>query len=159
MAYVVARRSGGWEIRESRLTPAGPRARTLATFRTLTPDVLVHAQSRSLRALDLNDLRRSALRAGATVAARPPDRAAGELLSELSAGRRPRPALARLLVDALDAGGAATSDSARLAARWVAATPQQRGEALRDLLLLTDRLPPARAPAHPPFPRIRSAAA
>jgi hypothetical protein len=157
MAYLVAHRSGGWEIRESHLTPAGPRARTLATFRTLTPAVLAHAQTRSSRPLDANDLRKAALRRGAPVAAGPTDHAAGELLAELAAGRRPRPVLARLLVDALHDGDTATSDSARAAAGWVAATPQQRGEALRDLLLLTDRLPPRQAPARARFPRIQSA--
>ena len=40
MAYVVERRSGHWEIRESVHTAAGPRARTLATFRMLTDEVL-----------------------------------------------------------------------------------------------------------------------
>ena len=35
MAYVTARRDGAFEVRESRSTPAGPRSRTLATFREL----------------------------------------------------------------------------------------------------------------------------
>ncbi len=158
MAYIVARRSGGWEIRESHATPAGPRGRTLATFRTLTPEVLAHAQARSSRTLDESELRKAALRSGAQVTASPPNHAAGELLAELTAGRRPRPVLARLLVEALHGERTATSDSARAAARWVAATPQQRGEALRDLLLLADRLPPGRVATQARFPRIESAA-
>jgi len=162
MAYVVARRSGSWEIRESRATPSGPRARTLATFRALTPEVLEHARTRSTGALDAQELRRAALRVGAPVSAGAADRAAGELLAELGAGRGPRPALRRLLMDALQDDGSASapghraSDSARAAAAWVTATPQRRGETLWDLLLLTDRLPPARAGASRRFPRIQS---
>jgi hypothetical protein len=49
-----------------------------------------------------------------------------------------------------------TSDSARSAAGWIAATSRQRGEALRDLLLLADRLPRGRAAERPRFPRIES---
>jgi hypothetical protein len=161
MAFIVARRSGTWEIRESKSTPAGPRARTLATFRALTPEVIEHAQARSTATLDPGRLRKAAVRAGAPVATGAPDRAAGELLAEIGAGHRPRPALARLLIDALrdeSAGASAgeASDSARAASAWVGATVQRRGETLRDLLLLTDRLPPSRAPVVRRFPRLRS---
>jgi hypothetical protein len=156
MAYVVARPGGAWEVRESRSTAAGPRSRTLATFRTLTPAVLERACARSAQPLHPNDLRKAALRAGAPLASGDADRATGELLAELAAGRRPRGALHRLLLDALLPGRPAVSDSARAAARWVAATPQERGESLRDLLLLTDRLPPGRAVAERRFPRVHS---
>jgi hypothetical protein len=156
MAYVVARRGGPWEIRESRATAAGPRSRTLATFRILTPEIVEHARRRSSQPLDPHALRRIALHAGAPVAARAPNQAAGELLAELAAGGRPRPALRNLLLDALEPGVEATSDSARAAARWITASPAQRGAALRDLLLLADRLPPSRAPSRPRFPRIQS---
>ena len=160
MAYVVARPGGAWEIRESRTTPAGPRGRTLATFRTLTPQVVEHARARSSRPLREQKLRELALRAGTPVAARSPNQAAGELLAELASGSRPRPVLARLLVDAIQPGVAEpVSDSARAAARWIAASPRARGETLRDLLLLADRLPAARASSRPGFPRIESAAA
>jgi hypothetical protein len=157
MAYVVARPSGAWEIRESRMTAAGPRGRTLATFRTLTPEIVEHARTRASRPLDPDDLRKAALRAGTPMAASAPNQAAGELLAELAAGRRPRPVLVRLLRAELDGGGEATSDSARAAARWVTASPQRRGEALHDLLLLADRLPSGRAREHRRFPRVRSA--
>jgi hypothetical protein len=156
MAYVVARRGGPWEIRESRATAAGPRSRTLATFRTLTPEIVEHARRRSSQPLDPHELRRIALHAGAPVTARAPNQAAGELLAELATGNRPRSALRKLLLDALQPGGEATSDSARAVARWVSASPVRRGEALRDLLLLVDRLPAGRAPSRPHFPRIRS---
>jgi hypothetical protein len=159
MAYVVARPGGAWEIRESHTTAAGPRARTLATFRVLTPEVLEHARARSSRPPSAEELRELALRAGVPVAARSPNQAAGELLAELRAGRQPRPALRRLLLDVLDRGAnQPASDSARAAARWITASPARRGETLRDLLLLADRLPAGRAPSPPRFPRIQSAA-
>ncbi len=160
MAYVVARPGGAWEIRESHTTAAGPRARTLATFRTLTPDVVEHARARSPEPLDAQELRDIALRAGAPVAARSPNQTAGELLAELAAGGSPpRPALRKLLLDAIDPGaGEPVSDSARAAARWVTASPGRRGETLRDLLLLSDRLPARRVPSRARFPRIRSTA-
>ncbi len=157
MAYITSRRTGTWELRESRTTPAGPRSRTLATFRTLTPEVLERARTRASTPLDTDAVHRAALRAGAPVAIPAADRAAGELLAELSAGRKPRAALRRLLADALgNESEAATSDSARAAAGWVAASPRERGATLHDLLLLADRLPSRRAPERPRFPRIAS---
>jgi hypothetical protein len=145
MAYVIGRQSGSWELRESITTPAGPRSRTLATFRTLTPAIVEHAQARSSKPLEPGDLRKAAIRAGAPVAVPDPDRTAGELLAEIGAGRSPRRVLRRLLVDALRGDDEGTlSDSARAAIPWIAATPQRRAEALRDLLLLADRLPQPR---------------
>lgn len=148
-------------MRESRSTPAGPRSRTLATFKTLTPEIAERARARSATTLDPLELRKAALRAGAPVARGEADRASGELLSELAAGNQPRPLLRELLLDALQPRRQRMSDSARAAARWATATPAQRGETLRDLLLLADRLPAgqprsARAPARPRFPRVRS---
>jgi hypothetical protein len=143
-------------VRESRATAAGPRSRTLATFRTLTPEILARAVSRSSKELTPDELRKEAARVGAPIAPSPPDRAAGELLADLGAGRQPRPALRRLLLAALKDEHDASLDSARSAAAWITASTQQRGEALRDLLLLTDSLPPRRAAAPLRFPRIQS---
>lgn len=175
MAYVVARLSGGWEIRESQTTQRGPRSRTLAFFRTLTPEVIARAQQRSTRQLDAAELHRAAVRAGATGPASTADRAAGELLAELAAGRTPRMPLGRLLLDGLqhqdDVRDRSSSenfadrpeqdirlpDSVRAAAGWIATTPQRRGTALRDLLLLADRLPHRRRPPALAFPPLHSA--
>ena len=163
MAYIVDRRSGTWEIRESHATATGPRSRTLASFQTLTPEVIERAQARSAKTLDARELRAAATRAGAPIAVETSDRASVELLSELTSGRAPRPVLRRLLVDALQgarhqpssgAQATASSSGAQSAAAWITATPKERGEALYDLLLLTDRLPPSRAPAGPRFPRL-----
>ncbi len=84
------------------------------------------------------------------------DRAAGELLAEIAAGHAPRSALGSLLLDALTPQRAQPSDSARAAGRWVNAMPQQRGETLRDLLLLVDHLPSPRRGPQVRFPRLRS---
>jgi hypothetical protein len=161
MAYIVPRKDGRWEVRESRTTPNGPRSRTLATFATLTPEIVERAGEHAARPLRAEDLRRAAARAGAPVAPSPPDRAAGELLAELARGRRPRTALRELLRDALqdEDDGRAPSDNARAAGAWVAASAAERGEALRDLLLLSDRLPARRAASRSRFPRLQTAAA
>jgi len=146
-----------WEIRESRTTAAGPRARTLATFRVLSAEVLERARTRSSRPVSADELRAIATRAGAPVLARSPNQSAGELLAELASGSQPRPALRKLLLDAIDPNPAEpASDSARAAARWIAVSPARRGETLRDLLLLADRLPTGRASARARFPRIQS---
>ena len=158
MAFVVGRGAGRWELRESHATPSGPRSRTLASFRTLTPEVLVHARERSRRPLDEAEIRAAARRAGAPVSAPSADGAAAALLAELAAGA-PRGALAALLLEALDAGAGEVSDSARAAARWASATAAERGETLRDLLALTDRLPADRRAPQERFPRLSSAAA
>src|SRR4030081_2734130 len=91
MAYIVPHRSGTWEIRESRATPAGPRSRTLASFGTLTLEVIERAQARSSKTLDPAELRAAAARAGAPIAVDASDSAAVELLSELASGHAPRP--------------------------------------------------------------------
>jgi hypothetical protein len=156
MAYIVARKTGAWEIRESHNTDAGPRSRTLASFRSLTPEIIERAQARSIKRLDASELSKAARRAGAPVTAPTSDRAAGELLAELAAGHRPRPSLARLLGKALSADGTQPTDNAEAAAAWIATSPERRGETLRDLLLLVDHLPRARTPERARFPRIAS---
>jgi hypothetical protein len=158
MAFVLDRGAGAWEIRESHTTAAGPRSRTLATFRTLTPATIAHAQARSSKDLDASKLRQAARRAGAPVAAPPSDRSAGELLGQLAEGQRPRPLLARLLVQALSQDGGQPTDNFQAAAAWIAASSERRGETLRDLLLLSDYLPQARTREHQRFPRIASRA-
>lgn len=67
MAYVVARRKGRFEIRESLHTAKGPRSRTLAGFSVLTDDVLSAAARRAQRPFDADAVLRSGRRAGARV--------------------------------------------------------------------------------------------
>lgn len=69
MAYVVARRNGRFEIRESLHTPRGPRARSLAGFETLTDGVLARAAARATRPFDAGAVIASAKRARAPVTA------------------------------------------------------------------------------------------
>ena len=103
MAYVVARKGRRYEARESVSTPAGPRARTLATFESLDDDVLARVREHATTAVDEAALLRSARKAGAPVAVgqSDADRAARTLLAELNAGRGPSPILAAALEDAL----------------------------------------------------------
>jgi hypothetical protein len=124
----------------------------------LTPETIAHAQARSSKDLKANELRQAARRAGAPVAAPPSDRSAGDLLSQLADGQRPRPVLARLLVQALSQDEGQPTDNLQAAAAWVAASSERRGETLRDLLLLSDYLPRARTREHRRFPRIASRA-
>jgi hypothetical protein len=144
MAFVVATTRGTFEIRESHSTPQGPRSRTLASFKELDDDVIARAGERADKVLDSEQLRESARRAGAPIAAPPVDRAARELLAQLAKGKELEPKLRHLLSNALgDAwkGPTTSPDSARSAAEWIAASPQVRGKTLEDLLLLADALP------------------
>lgn len=171
MAYVTANRRGGFEVRESLATANGPRSRTLATFRQLDDEVIAQARARARKPPSAEQLREAALRAGAPVAAAPVDRAAAETVRRLAAGERVDPMLRWLLLDALgrqergerveepgagSAQGPDISDAARAASEWIGVDAKRRGEALRELLDLTDSLPlRLREPASD-FPRLRS---
>jgi hypothetical protein len=67
MAYIVARKGGRFEIRESLYTPGGPRSRTLAGFRVLTDQILDAAAQRAQRPFDQTAVIRSGRRAGARI--------------------------------------------------------------------------------------------
>ena len=67
MAYVVARRGGRFEVRESLYTANGPRSRTLAGFDVLTEEVLTAAACRAQRPFDREAVIGSGRRAGARV--------------------------------------------------------------------------------------------
>jgi hypothetical protein len=156
MAYVVAKANGMFEIRESHATTRGPRSRTLASFRTLTPETLEKAAARASKPLDAEKVRIAAQRKGALLASSASDMAAAALLAELEQGRRPRASLTRLLREALAGTAGRLNSNAAAAAAWIGSTPQRRGEALRDLLLLVDSLPGGRRADRPRFPRIES---
>jgi hypothetical protein len=141
MAYVVAKANGTFEIREAHATAKGPRSRTLASFRTLTPETLRRAAARASKPLDAKKVRRVAQRKGAPVASSSSDIAAAALLREIEQGRPPRASLTRLLRDALTDAADRVNSNAAAAAAWIGSTPQRRGEALHDLLLLVDSLP------------------
>ena len=65
VAYVVARRNGRFEIRESLHTRSGPRARSLSSFTVLTDEVLERARRRAARPFDADAVIASGRRAGA----------------------------------------------------------------------------------------------
>ena len=144
MAFVVRRPAGRWEVRESITTSSGPRARSLATFRVLTDDVLGRAERAATTPFDRADVVAAARRGGAPVAESRVDAAARQLLAALAAGDEPSPGLTRLLQHQLR--GLATPELAAgdSMADWVGASDEERGSALRDLLGLTDRLPAPR---------------
>jgi hypothetical protein len=166
MAFVVPTKSGRFEVRESRSTPDGPRSRTLVSFKELTEEAIEKAQARAAKPLSADQLRAAALRAGAPVAPDPTDRIARSLLAKLAKGQKLDPMLKRLLRDALDDENrsdrprdpsSAVSDSARSVSEWVDASPRERGDTLRDLLLLADALPLRRRPERIGFPPLRLA--
>jgi|SRR5215213_9147245 len=166
MAYVVETKRG-FEIRESRATPKGPRSRTLATFKEFSDEVAAKARARAEKKPGATELREAAIRAGAPLAGEPADRAAREVLRLLAAGETVDPMLRRLLLDALGAEerrangskaapAPAISDAARAATQWIGASLERRGEALIDLLGLADALPFEIREDRVEFPRLRS---
>lgn len=156
MTYVVARANGLFEFRESHMTGEGPRSRTLASFRVLTPEVSEQVLARASGSVDGASLRRMARRAGAPVPPSIPDGAAAQLLTGLAQGHRPRPAVERALRRALAGEEHQLDSNIRAAAAWIGATPQRRGETLRQLLLLVDSLPRRPTRQGKRFPRIES---
>jgi hypothetical protein len=153
MAFVVPRKNGAWEIRETRSTSSGPRSATLATFRELDDEAIERARTRAAKPLASEELRQAAVRVGAPIAKSAIDEAASRLLAELSLGQKPRRGLRRLLADAVDSGEAGLSDAAKAAQEWVAATPEERGRTLKELLRLADAIPHRRRPDRIGFPR------
>jgi len=163
MAYVVAARKGAYEVRESESTPKGPRSRTLVSFRELTDEVIEKARGKAANPPSREELRRSARRAGAPVSRPPIEQAARELIAELAKGGRLDPPLQQILTELLQKGYRETTDAspaneaARSVAIWMAATPEERGHALVDLLLLADALPSGGRLGQPlQFPRLNS---
>lgn len=165
MAYVVATKPGRFEVRESANTASGPRSRTLASFRELTGAVVEKVQERADKPPTVEELTRSALKAGAPVRGPELDEAAKETLRLIASGERPDPMLRRLLLDALSDEDqsdrpadpkARVSDAARAATQWVGVGVEERAKALRELLELADALPIRLRPHEIVFPRLKS---
>jgi hypothetical protein len=150
MAYVVARRNGRFEIRESLHTPSGPRARTLAGFGVLSEEVLARAGARARRPFDPAAVLASGRRAGAEVTARAQMARAQSTTPERGAARRASEG--RFL-----AASGRMARSVRRAARAERMTP---GDALIDLLGFADAVTasqparPTRALAFPALARL-----
>jgi hypothetical protein len=135
----------------------------LVSFRELTGEVIQKARERATKPPTAEELRRAARRIGAPVARPPVEQAARELIAELAKGRRLDPNLRQILVELLQRGYREDSDpspkneAARSIAGWMAATPEERGRALVDLLLLADALPSGGRRGKPlQFPRLDS---
>jgi len=162
MTYLAKRTGGRLDIREAVATARGPRSRTLATFRgALTPEILEHAERRATRPFARERLLERAVELGVPVTERREERAARELLGLLRRGASVDPVLATLLKRALEAS-AATPVPAPLAevSEWIGIDASRRGETLRDLLRLSDRIvrsrPVLRERPHVPYPRFSS---
>lgn len=138
MAYVVRRPAGRWEIRESYTSDGGPRARTLATFRVLSPEVIERASKRARSPFDRERLLRAGKRAGVPFAPAPGDALAASILRGIGRGDRIRPGLRSLLINRLGVPPRSVDESL---ADWIGASMHERGAALVDLLGLADRLP------------------
>lgn len=163
MAFVVPTRKGSYEIRESSNTDKGPRSRTLVSFRELTDGVIEKAREKAAKPPSAEELRRAARRAGAPVAREPTEQAARELIAGLARGNRIDPTLRQILLEMLqrgyreDGNASPKSEAARAIALWMAASPDERGRALFDLLLLADALPSGGRRGKPlRFPRLDS---
>jgi hypothetical protein len=161
MATVTARRDGRFELRESVRTPAGPRSRTLATFRVLTDDVIDRAAQRATGPIDRGAIRARARRLGVPDERERQARLARELIAQLRRGERSHGAWPRVLSDELRARRARREhvpDSIPPLVEWLGVDERERGKALRDLLRLTDRIPSTRPPGPLTFPRLDSTA-
>jgi hypothetical protein len=160
MAYVVARTDGGgttrYEIRESVTTPAGPRARSLASFRVLTPEVIESAAGRALRPFDAGKIHARAAALGAPRRERPAAATATTLLAQLRQGEKLPPALVTELRRALPRRRAEVPDSLESAADWIGVDDATKGRALRDLLDVASRIPSRPRPPTSSFPRLSS---
>jgi len=163
MAFVVPTRKSGYEIRESHSSPRGPRSRTLASFRELTDETIEKARAKAANPPSAEELRRAARRAGAPVARPPVEQAARVLIAELAKGRRLDPTLRQILVEMLERGyresrePSPRNEAARAVSTWMAATAEERGRALVELLLLADALPSGGRKGKPlEFPRLDS---
>ena len=162
MAYLVPRSAGRFEIRESLATPAGPRSRTLASFRPpLAPDVLERAASRATLPFDAADLLARAQALDIATTGRREDRAARALLARLRSGSSIDPALAAQLREALTVAPAVDTPPVLAdVGEWIGVPPERRGATLRDLVRLADRIIRSRGPraerARDRFPRFSS---
>jgi hypothetical protein len=162
VASIYRRADGRLEIRESVSTPRGPRSRTLASFRgALTPEILERASDRASQPFDREKLLERVRALGVPVTRRREDRAARTLLAQLRRGNALHPVLASLLRAALSSPPL-EEVHAELAdvGEWVGASLAERGEALRGLLRVYDRIARSReavrARPRQRFPRFSS---
>jgi hypothetical protein len=162
MAFLSRRKDGRIEIRETRRTPRGPRATTLASFRgALSPDILEAAAERAHAPLDTAALWRRAAELGIPTTERRDERATRKLIAQLRRGMLPSPVLLAALRDTLERLPAPpVPDRLAELVDWIGADEAERGRALRGLLRVSDRIVASRAPVRvredKPFPHFVS---
>jgi hypothetical protein len=156
MAFVVRRPKGRYEIRESIQTDSGPRARTLASFRVLTTDVIDRAAAVARTRFDAERVRARAKALGAPERDANANRAAQALLRELRRGGVIAPALAHALRDAVPDPAHRWPDTLDGAIEWLGKTPADHGRALHTLMNFASHVPQRRRPRRSNFPRIDS---
>jgi hypothetical protein len=149
MTFVAAGRNGAFEVRESRLTPEGPRSRTLATFRELDAATIDKVIARATKPPSREELVQAASRAGAPVSVPPVDEAARAVLRSIARGQQPNPKLRRLLLNALSGEGTSAEE-------WLGTSLTERADGLKDVLLLADAVPVRARPNTIGFPRLDS---
>ncbi len=157
MAFIVAKKDGSWEARESIRTESGPRSRTLASFRGMSPEVIDQIVDRASGSVDVEDLRRRAARAGIPTATEV-DRLAARAAREIALSGRPSRNFSVLLADALRDEPELPHHLDRMKL-WAGATLIERADAVVDLLRAGSAFPPIdweRYARRPRFPRIDS---
>lgn len=159
MAYLYIRRNGRVEIREAHSTPRGPRSRTLVSFQgALTEPLLDRAESASARGFDRDAIRGRARELGVPVAHPVADAEAHALIARLRRGARIDPVLVSVLREQLASREAApVPEELADVIEWIGAGDHERGDALRDVLRLYDRIARSRDAVREPearrFPR------
>lgn len=162
MAYLVKRPRERVEIRESVSTPAGPRARMLASFvGVLRPETLEEAAREATRPFDPDAICTKAKSLGIPVIERRDEPELRAAIARLRADDPVDPVLLAALRDALGQHDAlpVPEDSVDVV-EWIGTSEAARAEALRGLLRASDRIVHAR-PTRPSreekvFPRFSS---
>lgn len=145
MAYIVSRRDGRFEIRESSMTPAGPRSSTLAIFSELSEQVLALASARANGSFSSDELRGRATTMGVPWVGNQAALTARRLIAESVSGRPPPPVFEAVLrATLIDASVAAIPPNIEPLLEWIGRSDEYKGRVIRDLLSFGDAFPPSR---------------
>ncbi len=139
MATVIQRADGRFEIRESLVTPKGPRSRTLAIFSSLSVGVLDRAQRRATRPFDRAMVRQRAMRIGAPWTGPSALAESRAVLAALASRELPATFVAALR-ESTASNDSDLPDTIPSMLEWIGASDEQRGRALRELLRFADRV-------------------
>jgi hypothetical protein len=147
MAHIRQRREGTFEIRESRRTSKGPRARVLASFTgALTNRILDLAEARATQPWNRDDLITRARAKGIRCVESLAESDARRLLIDLRRNRALDSNLVQLLMDELSQMEAKELPvELEDVVDWLGANASERGSALRGLLRLSDQIVQSRS--------------